>query len=209
MLVLRFGLGLRHVGKTGVGGGGGGGGGTLTTWNPADKSASITLSNGNLTTANLSGSDRQVRATLGRTDTSGQWFFEQHLDQDYTEIGLGIALASSPLDGAPFVAGTNCVIALSNGAFCYNGATSALTTFSSGSYMGLLWDAATDIYKIYKNGTLIFTSGACPLSGTKYPYHNSNGYGGSLEDIATVNFGATPFSFQPTGSTSWDGSRTA
>lgn len=49
----------------------------MTTWNPADKGAKITLSNANRTAANLEGWNGQgVRSTTSIPVNSGLWYFE-------------------------------------------------------------------------------------------------------------------------------------
>jgi hypothetical protein len=45
-----------------------------TTWNPADKAADITLSNGNRTAANSTSNDKAVRSTTSKT--TGVWYAE-------------------------------------------------------------------------------------------------------------------------------------
>lgn len=181
----------------------------VMNWDPANTSSLLNLSNSNLTTTNINvtGQDRQCRATFGRTDTSGKFYFEQHLDDRWTEIGLAVGNAAAPLDSALYGAGSNAVVCLGNGYFGYNGTQiSSPVGLATGDYVGMLWDAATDMYTVYKNGSSIAASvSACPLSGAKFPMHTSYG----TNDKATVNFGLTPFSFQPSGSTSWDGNRTA
>jgi hypothetical protein len=73
---------------------GGGGGTTYTTWNPADKSASVTLSNGDLTFASAA-SNQGVRATTGKS--SGKYYFEC----TFTAMGgyLGLAQTTTPFNG--------------------------------------------------------------------------------------------------------------
>ena len=63
------------------------------TWNPSDKHADITLSNGNLTAANSVGGYKGVRATLGVT--SGQHYWEITVDAG---INLFIGVADSSAD---------------------------------------------------------------------------------------------------------------
>jgi hypothetical protein len=69
----------------------------MTTWNPADKSASITLSNGNLTATSAIGGNMGVRADTGR---SGSKVYFENLYVAATGGGssiCGIALASADL----------------------------------------------------------------------------------------------------------------
>lgn len=58
------------------------------TWNPADKSSNVTLSNGNLSATSLGAGNGQVRATVGYS--TGKYYFEIHLD-------------GPPVSNSPFV----------------------------------------------------------------------------------------------------------
>jgi len=73
-------------------------GGGAPAWNPSDKSASLTLSNGNLTaTQTVSGSFHSVRSVTGHS--SGKWYFEVKITTPGTgPDGLvGIALSTMAL----------------------------------------------------------------------------------------------------------------
>src|SRR5262245_9189902 len=48
--------------------------GAVTTWNPSDKTANITLSNGNLTAQNTDGTNSAARGTTSKS--SGKHYFE-------------------------------------------------------------------------------------------------------------------------------------
>lgn len=65
------------------------------TWNPADKAAEITLSNGDLTATATASMDSAVRATTGKA--SGKWYWEVTVGspaQGDIHIGIGTILAS-------------------------------------------------------------------------------------------------------------------
>ncbi len=64
------------------------------TWNPSDKSANATLSNGNLTVISSNGSTAGVRATTSHT--TGQYYWEIRVDAD----GGGFDVAATVLTGA-------------------------------------------------------------------------------------------------------------
>lgn len=77
-----------------TGGGGGGIGGT--TWNPADKSAAITLSNGNLTATDTATEDSDgVRSTTGQS--AGKVYFEVTATTSSTDWAAGLANSTFPL----------------------------------------------------------------------------------------------------------------
>jgi hypothetical protein len=70
----------------------------LTTWNPSDKSAGITLSNGNLTaTDNLNDSTlHDVRAVASHS--AGLYYAEFHVDTSPNSMHLGIANSTEALN---------------------------------------------------------------------------------------------------------------
>jgi len=68
------------------------------TWNPADKSADITLSNGNLTASSVINSTKIVRATTGIS--TGKWYFEFDyvtFPYAYGEATFGVAQSGHSL----------------------------------------------------------------------------------------------------------------
>lgn len=97
----------------------GGSGGAGTTWNPADLSAGISLSNGNLT-ATGPGSDSGVRSTTSRT--SGLLYCELTASSPFTggDTGAGIASAGASLTGIGG-AGVGGIVAFNSGSTYYNG----------------------------------------------------------------------------------------
>jgi hypothetical protein len=69
-----------------------------TTWNPSDKSAAVTLSNGNLTAVPTAGAV-YVRDTVFQNPGSGKFYFEYHLDLANTgatnSYGIGTSAATT------------------------------------------------------------------------------------------------------------------
>ena len=51
------------------------------TWNPSDKHADITLSNGNLTAAHTGSSNGQAGVRASESKSSGKWYFEIYLNK--------------------------------------------------------------------------------------------------------------------------------
>jgi hypothetical protein len=66
-----------------------------TTWNPADKNANITLSNGNLTATSSGASTTAVRSTS--SFSSGKVYFEITLSTVQTNIAVGFANSTESL----------------------------------------------------------------------------------------------------------------
>jgi len=79
-------------------------GGALTTWNPADKSANVALSNGDKTMTGTGGGVGLVRGTTSKS--TGKWHFEITIDATPgTTPAYGIAAASLALTSSPTGAG--------------------------------------------------------------------------------------------------------
>ena len=68
---------------------------TPTTWNPADKDATVTLSGGNLTAASTGGA---VRSVFGAS--AGKYYFELKIPTGYSQA-VGIGTASASLTSVP------------------------------------------------------------------------------------------------------------
>jgi hypothetical protein len=170
------------------------------TWNPSDKHADIVLSNGNLT-ATKSGSDNST-SVRGETARGGstEWFFEVTITE-VINVAVGVANSSFVLNGWPGD-DTNACALYSNGDLGYGGYID-YGNLNNGDVVGVHWKPATGDVLFYVNGSL-FASQATSLTSV-YPLLEaySNGDGG------TANFGATAFTFQPSGTTSWDGSQVA
>ncbi|MFA5478144.1 MAG: SPRY domain-containing protein [Bacteroidales bacterium] len=171
----------------------------MTTWNPLDKHASISLSNGDLTAAQMLAGWRSVRATEGRS--SGKRYFEVRNDNNYNSH---IILGFGPLSLA-----TTTFIGSSVGSYGYNcdgrkfiaGAASAYgAAYTTGDVIGFALDMDAGTLTCYKNGVSqgVLASG---LSGTLYPMASLYSSGRQV----TVNFGATAFAYSiPDGFSAWD-----
>src|SRR5690606_21424014 len=97
------------------------------TWNPSDKTASITLSGGNLI-ATPTSTAQGVRATIGKS--SGKPQFEVNGGTNYS--GIGVRNAGNTLAG--FVGGTSGGLGyLNGGTIRFNNSTRAtVATYTSG-----------------------------------------------------------------------------
>lgn len=94
-----------------------GGGGASSTFNPADKAASVTLTNTNLTAANVDGTYEAVRGTTSKS--SGKWYFEIKILNDTSLTNLGIGNATASL--ANFVGSDTNSCGYFSGSLFYNG----------------------------------------------------------------------------------------
>lgn len=157
----------------------------LGTWNPSDKSASVTLSNGNLTATNAGASWSSARSTVGKS--SGKWYWEYTIASlGYVEVGAGIA--TSALDGRfvnPWGTGW--------------GGQSNTAGFGAGDVVQVAIDIDGGNIWVGKNGT--WNGSGNPSTGAN-PYQT--GVSGTIYPMvtvyaaeATVNLGASTFQYQP------------
>jgi hypothetical protein len=159
-----------------VGAPSGGGGGT-TTWNPADKSAQIVLSNGNLTITN-GGSLNLVGGRAIASHSSGKFYFEHTVLATNSNDQLGFGNATESLGSVG--QSTNSVgwKFLSGGAVQINGST--IGTAAGGVAVSDVLSAAVDF-----TGKLIWfrvNAGNWNNSGTANPATGTGGF--SLSTLA-------------------------
>jgi hypothetical protein len=174
-------------------------GACATTWNPADKGANITLSNGNLSTAGATAFN-SVRATVSKA--SGAWYWENKVTA-VTGGASVVGFGNASMSLTSFVGNSTTSVGVQTG-----GAISASAGFTVAVVTGVTW-AANDFMNfaidltagkmwIGKNGT--WTSGS-PAAGT---LPNVTFTGGTLtlfpawssadaSNTGTANFGATIF----------------
>jgi hypothetical protein len=208
------------TGPTGAQGAAGGAGPTgstgpgavLSTWNPLDKSAAVTLSNNNLTAQNTSGASG-VRST--NSYTTGKW----HFSITHTTAGnngntcSGVATAGANIS---FPGANNVGVRCTTGDVIANGFTVAtLGAVTIGSVLDFEVDLVNQTMWARLNG------GNWNASGTANPATNIGGFSISFFGTAAVfawasfgdtlavqvaNFGAAPFTYAiSSGFTPWNG----
>lgn len=177
------------------------------TWNPADKSVDVTLSNGDLTATNGSSSDwRGVRATGSKS--SGKWYCEFTVGHQYSYFRLGLATASESLG---FVGNSIYGYSyLETGSKKHSNVTLAYgDSYIEADIISMAFDL--DNGKIWwaKNG--VWQASGDPAAGTNEAYSGLSGtffpqvsFWGNLNAV-TANFGASAFSYAvPSGFTALD-----
>jgi hypothetical protein len=182
--------------------------GQTVTLNPSDKSADITLSNGNLSFTGTTTPNHNYSVRGTQAGSAGRYF----------EVTFSTITSTSNAPGAGFTPGVG-VANLSQSLSAYPGDPNAAAWFFNtyaewpGSGYNNLWSSfavgdvlgvylKTSSVEFYKNAALIGTATALP-SGALYPIISPATNG----DAGTVNFGATALSFLPFGARSWDGSQ--
>lgn len=179
----------------------GGGGITPTTWNPSDKSSSLTLSGGNLTiAANTSGTHNGFSVA---GVSSGKYYFELTIDSmsagDSAYWGIAGSAELTSTNGK----GDSGFWLVNNQGTEYNGsAGSSYTAFTSTDICMIAVDMDNSKIWFGRNGT--WHNSGNPAAGTNAAYTNLTG---TVEAVAgmdagstktwqlTANFGASAFSY--------------
>lgn len=162
-----------------------------TTLNPADKSANITLSSGDLVaTDNLSdGGYYGVRGTVSKT--AGKWYWEVTVGSGLpSSAAVQIGVAKNTHTLAAFLGSAAGGWGYGNTGGRSNEGSSTVgwgATFTSGDVIGVALDMDSGKLSFYKNGALVGES-ATGITGTIFPAV-SLGVGRSV----TMNFGGSAF----------------
>lgn len=178
--------------------------GPVVTFNPADKDASITLSNGNLTATGTTSGFKSVRGTIGKT--AGKWFWEVKLVAgSSTIIGFGgSAVALNTFPGGDASTGDSYGY-YTNGNRYVKGGITAGNAYTTNDVIGVAIDLTGKTGEFFKNGV---SQGQFAFdvtmdnAGTIYPMVATNANG----VVVTANFGATAFAYSiPAGFTALNG----
>lgn len=163
---------------------------STVSWNPLDKGAAVTLSNGNLTVTSApsgTGIGAAVRANTGKS--SGKWYWEVTLT-DSVNASVGVANLSATLDSLENNSGNSWAWG-SAGTAKYPGGGAYGSGFTIGDVIGVALDMTAGTLTFYQNGVSKGTA-ATGLSGTLYPIVASRA---GFTTNTTANFGATSFAF--------------
>jgi hypothetical protein len=158
---------------------------TYATWNPSDKNAGITLSNGDLT-ASFSANNQAVRATLGKS--AGKWYWECYV-QAGIFVGIGTDAASlsahvgATATGWSYYGSGGGTTKYTNGILSVYGAA-----FTTGDTIGVALDMDAGTIVFYKNGVSQGTAFS-GLTGTIFPMISFS------SGSTTANFGRRPFTY--------------
>lgn len=177
----------------------------MTTFNPSDKAAAVTLSNADLT-ASVAGTV-SVRATNGKS--TGKWYCEITVDSG-TEPIIGVANSTANINSYPGADSNGWAYYRTGQKLNSGGAAAYGNTYTAGDVIGIAWDADNGKLFFSKNGT--WQASGDPAAGTNAAY---TGLSGTLMVIVgrvtstvvfTGNWGASAFSASPpTGFDPWDG----
>ena len=172
------------------------------TWNPSDKNANISLSNGNLTATATNTAWKSVRATDFKS--SGKWYWETTIDVAASNnhiLGVGTSDASiEPPSGYPGGDTHGYGYRGATGQKYYNATPVAYgDTFTAGDIIsvaldldnGKIWWAKNGAWQAAGNPAAGTNEAYSGLSGSFYPMHSPY----TNTNAATANFGATSLSY--------------
>lgn len=168
---------------------------TYATWNPADKSASVALSGGNLILTVASFGSGGIRATLSKS--AGKWCWETVVTNT-SGVRIGGANSSWPVSLA-LGNDTNSVSYVPQSGQVVNGGVVLGTLVSSvaGDVIGVGLDMTSNFLSFYKNGTPLAGGSFSIPAGTYFPAWSVSSASGAVS--CTANFGATALAFPIAG----------
>jgi hypothetical protein len=158
-----------------------------TTWNPADKGAQITLSNGNLTAEAVNWPTYQsVRATESKS--SGKWYWEAYVDNKAYQVLVGVANSSANVSARAGSDANGWVYKSLNGdKFNNNVSTAYGATFTTGDIIGVALNLDTGKIWFAKNN--VWQASGDPAAGTNEAF---SGLSGSLYPFGGCDKGSPP-----------------
>lgn len=169
---------------------------TYATWNPADKHANVTLSNGNLKAA-VSGGWYSVRATIPKT--AGKHYWELTLTARGTACRNGVGSSSAGLTTAPGddVYGWGWQ---THGYIYHNGTSAAYgAAQATADIISIALDLDNGKIWFGKNG--VWPNSGNPETGAYPAYTGVTGnlfpMLGAIGGTVTANFGASAFAYTP------------
>ena len=160
---------------------------TYATWNPADKSTNVVLSNGNLTFAISTATNSMARSTISKS--SGKWYWEVTAA---TTPRIGIATSAASLNVALGSEASSWAWYGAVGTIINNNTTLAtVTTLTTGDIIGFALDVGTGTLSFYKNNVFAYTATGIP-TGMFAAISASGATSGG-----TAKFGATTLTYTP------------
>lgn len=168
------------------------------TWNPADKHANITLSNGDLTASVSTAVWASARATMSKA--SGKWYWEVTIDAGTANFYIGIATSATPVDYRVGEDAYSYGYQHSGLKWHNNSSASYGSTYGAGDVIGVALDL--DNGKIWWSKNGVWQASGDPAAGTNEAYSGLSGAffpAVSLRKDSlitnTANFGASAFAY--------------
>jgi hypothetical protein len=193
-------------------------GGATTTWNPADKSAALVLSNGNLTATNPAAFAIQALRAVASHVTSGKFYHETHIDVAGSLNFFAQGIGNSSASFAALVGSDANAIGYSPGGGTVSVNTTVLATIQTsaqGDTLCFAVDLGNSKIWIRTNGgnwnndilanqNPATNTGGVPFTGLAAGPYFPMGSMASTNDALTSNFGATAYAQSvPAGFGNW------
>ena len=176
-----------------------------TTWNPADKGAQITLSNGNLTAeAAIYGAIDSVRATT--SVSSGKLYWEIYVDYSYFAVTVGVGNSSASLVNLLGTDANGWGYKINGDKINNNSNSSYGDSFAAGDIVGValnldtgkIWFAKNGVWQNSGNPVAGINEAFSGLSGTLYPMGGCGRDGGDPNnDKQTIRPDSSSQSYTP------------
>lgn len=171
-------------------------------FDPANKSADFTLSNGNLTSTRTASATTIANAKATLPKTTGSWHVEFTLTAQVGGAGVVFGVALSAFSNTTSTGGAGTGAAKSSGGIAVDGTSygAAGDTFTTGDIVAVELDATTgNVYFQKLGGTgrkgpypIAVGAGLVPLFGME------NGASG-VNSVVNINAGQSAFAITPTG----------
>jgi len=162
------------------------------TWNPLDKNASITLSDGNLKLA-VGNVDSSVRSTFAAS--SGKWYWEITITSSSGHGTVGVTNSLHSLSSTPGNSTVGVGYRCSDGGKLINGTYTASygASYTTGDVIGVALNMEDGEVTFYKNNASQGVA-ATGLSGTLFAAAGNE----NVSSLTwTANFGQTAFTYTP------------
>jgi hypothetical protein len=154
-------------------------------------STSLTISDGNLSYSKPSGTGYFGALGSFAMPLTGNWYWEFTPTTNVITCGISV--------GADYASSGEFGVRVDNTSILVNGSSvqTGLSGLAVNNVIGCAWNADTNSFQFYKNGSTYGTAVSfTPASGASYyPYLMNQGTG--LSVVANANFGQRPFSYTP------------
>jgi hypothetical protein len=182
------------------------------TWNPADKSADVTLSAANLTMTRSTAGSAWSTARATTSKASGKWYFEVRVDTAVADMMIGIAPSSLVLTNYPGSDTTSFGFYSLNGNKYNNSIGAAYgASYTTADVIGVAYDATAG--KVWFSKNNVWIASGDPATGINPAYTGvaasmfpaSGIYEGGSAAALTGRFKAASITGTiPTGFASWE-----
>lgn len=171
------------------------------TWNPSDKHADITLSNGDRT-ATHAGFEENISVRCNISAAGGKWYWEITMGGAPAKANarLGVGTASAPLDAYLGSTAEGYCYYANNGKKVHDGSDAAYgDTYNTGDIIGIALDLDSGKLWFSKNG--VWQDSGNPAAGTGEAFSGLSGTFFAMycdywtDEACTANFGAAAFTY--------------